>query len=210
MKLDDYKTMVMEQCPWPGNIGDSCAETSRYAHLKLLLGDDIDDVNLNCFVTTRGYIRHPTAPDAWRERDFSSDQALPLFLAFSLFDAKQAQKMKYRMEDYKWRTGNGNLVSPLLYALLNESQFLLKLFVVIQALLFAFPTRWSDSKNQFESSIDSSCDYINYIHCTVKVPRHYQLVHLDFLKEKVRQYYHNEPNSEFLIELYDKVIDKFC
>ncbi len=93
MIIQNY-VIVMEQNPVgdPGNLGDSCAETSRYAHLKMLLDDYKLDVNLNTFVTPLGYIRHPDVPDSWKEKNTSEDQVKPLFLAFQKASFPQASR----------------------------------------------------------------------------------------------------------------------
>lgn len=219
MKLDQYRTLMLEFWGWPGNIGDSCAETSRYLHLCALLDITLPNADLNAFVTKDGFIRHPTAPakgqlgpdsPSWRETDFSADQAVPFFLAARKTLSPHAQLMRMRIKANWYRTGNNNLVNPGFYALLAGKQWLLNISMFVQALLLRFPYRWSDSKNKFEESEDSSADYLNYLHTAVYVPKLLRkIISKDLLKSKIRDYYKDEVNKQFLIDLYDQVIDKY-
>jgi hypothetical protein len=209
----------MDQSSWPGNIGDSCAETSRYAHLKLLLGLPIDDVDLYAFISNSGFLRHPLAPaageidgknESWRETDFTSDQGLPLFLAARKSDQSLARLIISRIHQDSYKTGNGDLVNPGFYALLTDTEWLLHVSTDVQALLLRFPYRWSDSKNRFEENEESAADYLNWIHCAVYLsPCERKLIPKDLLKAKVRKYYQPEPNCQFLLDLYDQVIDQY-
>lgn len=216
MKIDAYKTIVMEHVSYPGNIGDSCAETGRYKHLKQLLGLSSNEVNLTPFITSEGFIRHPTAPSSdgtgqsWRESHFSGDQALPLFVAAKRDNDPIANILKVRLKANWYRTGDGNLIHPGLYALLTGNRTLLTIAVVVQALIFKIPFRWSDAYKKFEDNSDSSADHLNYIHSAVYVPKLFRkLVPKQVLKDKIRNYYQVEPNVQFLIDLYDQVIDKY-
>jgi hypothetical protein len=221
MYIDNYKTLVMEHVSWPGNIGDSCAETARYKHLKQLLGQPNDDVDLMAFVTEKGFTRHPTAPaegqlgpkedgspsDSWRETDMPTDQMLPLYLAS---DAGLKNLILMDTRAAGWRTGNGDLVSPQFFGLLNDYSLIVNVSTVGQAMAFKLPWRWSDAYNRFEEMENSSADYLNYIHVAVYAEKPLRnLVLKSTLKQKVRDYYKVEPNSQFLIDLYDQVIDKY-
>lgn len=211
MFIDEYGCMAMEQTSFPGNIGDSAAESGRLEHLRMLLGDYVAVTNLENFVTELGYVRHPTAPPDWREKDFSGDQALPLFLAWRRgTNFTRAEQMLRRIKRDGWRTGNGDLVSPGFWAIMNDRNTLLVTTVAAQALLFKFPYRWSDSKKWFEKSEGSSGDYLNWIHLAVYCPRWIRrLVNAEVLKQKIREYYKPEPNSEWVIEKYDQVIARY-
>lgn len=215
MKIDSYNTLVMEHVSWPGNIGDSCAETSRYLHLLHVLNRQLIKLDLNQFVTNLGFVRHPTAPakddngDSWREDDFSSDQGLPLFLAAKCSNLGLANIIKDRIKENKYRTGNGDLIAPMFYSLMY-CNWLTSIFVLFQALLFKLPFRWSDSENKFEEMEESSADYLNWIHTAIYAPKWIRkLISKNILKQKVREYYLPEPNVKFLINLYDEVIDKY-
>lgn len=224
MRIDSYKTLVMDQCFWPGNIGDSCAETARYVHLKSLLGLPAPEVDLNAFVTNTGFVRHPTAPTSaqlppnadgtpaasWRETDFSSDQGLPLFLAARKTDQRLANLIISRIFGDGYKTGNGDFVNPGFYSFLENLSWLTHVAVDVQALLLRFPYRWSDSKNKFEPMEESAADYLNWIHSAVYCnPIERKLIHADVLKAKVAEYYAPEPNCQFLLDLYNQVIDKY-
>ncbi len=212
MRIDQYLTLVMEQCGYPGNIGDSCAETSRYVHLQCLNGL-IPSLNLKQFITPLGYIRHPDAPaqdannQSWRESDFSSDQGLPLLLALQKTRSIKSEDMRDWFRDHGWKTGNGDFVSPSFLAVIKRWQWLLNLCILVQGILFRLPYRWSESENKFEEMKESSADYLNYIHLANYVPKSLRLISAETLKIKVREYYKPEPNSDFIIDLYDKVID---
>lgn len=213
MIIDKYNTLVMEHCSHPGNIGDSCAETSRYQHLLNILGEFGPKLDLNAFVTESGFVRHPTAPekddngDSWRETDFSGDQALPLFLAA---DNQLRSKLFYSLKKAGWRTGNGDLMAPIFLGLVTQKKWLVNLCIVGQALLFKLPWRWSDRYNRFEEMKDSSADYLNFIHASIYASSWARkLVLKSTLKRKVADYYAVEQNSEFLIAAYERVIDEY-
>jgi len=210
MLIDSFLVLVMEHSSFEGNRGDSCAETARYAHLKMLLGDYKSDVNLNIFVTPLGYIRHPEVPDSWKEKDFSEDQGKPLYLAFKKMQSPQMDEMKKRINNADNRMGNGDLITPGFYGILHDYNWLNTTSVFVQSLIFKFPYRWSDSKKWFEKSEGSSADYLNHIHTAVYAPKIIRkMVSKDRLKERIRHYYSNEPNSQFIIDLYDQVIERF-
>lgn len=216
MFIDSYKTLVMEHCGYPGNIGDSCAETSRYKHLKDLLGEDSSDVDLYPFVSEKGFLRHPTAPErddkgvSWREVDFTSDQGLPLYEAAKYGYKDIAFKLRMSIENSGWKTGNGDLVHPIFYGILTDQQWIINLCTFGQGILFKMPWRWNEAYNRFEELEESSADFLNYIHAGVYAhPICRKIISNKLLKEKVRQYYSVEPNKEFLISLYDRVIDKY-
>jgi hypothetical protein len=194
-------TIILEQCPYPGNIGDSCPETSRY---KLLVPDAA--VDLHQFITANGIVRHPTAPEGWRESDTSGDQVEPLALTCTDL-LREVIWIETKANGY--RLGNGDLISPRLYAILTGRRWLLAICIFIQGLLFRFPYRWSDSKKQFESNETSSADYLNYIVAALHAPRWSRcLTSRALLKQKVRDYYKPEPNSDWVIQAYDAVISR--
>ena len=216
MRVDQYKTLVMEHVGYPGNIGDSCAETSRRVHQKRWLLDNPEPLDITQFITEKGFVRHPTAPEkddkgeSWREDDFTSDQGLPLFLAALCTLPLTAQTVKRTIIDAGWRTGNGDLIHPIFYAILKDNKFLINLFTVAQALLFRFVWRWNDEKNKFEETEESSCDYINYIHYALYASEWARnRVSKERLKEKVAHYYKVEPNCKWLVDDYNRLIDMY-
>lgn len=159
MRIDEFNTVVREKDGYPGDIGDSCADTARLFVLDPLTLFYDHLLNLDVFWTPRGYVRHPLAPErdekgeSWREEDFSSDQALPLLLAYEVSRNILRTNLANRLRIAGWRTGDGNLVSPGLYAL---SKFVLSrdrvwlhvlgLINLVQALLFLVHVRWSDDE----------------------------------------------------------------
>lgn len=213
MKIDEYKTLEMEQCGWPGSIGDSCAETSRYKHLKMLLGEDSSDVNTTAFFTNYGILRHPTAPyeddngDSWREDDTTTDQALPLFLASK---DHWRDLVKTTIKNNNYRTGNGDLVSPIFFAFLTNQMWLVSVSTYVQGLLFKLPWRYNEVTKGFEPMKESYADYLNYIHAGVYSGAwSRKLISAAHLKKMVAAYYEKEPNCQFLLDLYYRVIDKY-
>jgi hypothetical protein len=208
VKIDEYGCLIMEHVDWPGSIGDSAAESGRYEHLKMLLGDYVNICNLEKFVTPEGYVRHPTAPDGWREGDFSTDQALGLYLAWRRgANYTRTAQMERRIKRNWYRTGNNDIVSPGFFAELMDSQVLRTTFLLIQLLLFMLPYRWNDETKSLERMEGSSADYLNFIHCLAYAPKFIRkLVNKETLTQKVKHYYRNEPNA-FVVDLYVKVIN---
>lgn len=202
MKIDSLGCVVMEQSSPEGNLGDSCAETARYAHLKMLLGDYVADYDLNQFITPLGFVRHPNS--IWREDDMSSDQMLPLLLAIRRNEDARQLIIHSRLSNY--HTGNGDIVSPGLFAELVDSQTLRTLFLLGQLLLWKLPYRWSDSKNMFEANEESSADYLNFIHIAVYAPRWLRKrIGPSKLMFKVRDYYFLEHTTLWIQVLYNQV-----
>lgn len=233
MKIDEYGCLVVEHVPWPGSIGDSCAESARYEHLKMLLGDYVHTCNLERFVTPLGYLRHPTAPEtgaelpngevlkeSWRESDMSTDQALPLYLAWRRgTNYTRTSQMERRIKSNGYRTGNGDYISPGFYAELKDSQILRSLFLLIQILFFKLPYRWNDEKRTLELTTGSVADYLNYIHCAVYAPKWVRRIgpSKNVLYKAVTTYYQPElalPETQpclvcKIIDLYDQVIETY-
>lgn len=189
--------IVLEQCGWPGNIGDSAAETGRAA----VLG--VRGLNLAQFRTDAGYVRHPTAPEGWRESDFSNDQALPLYLGFHgapFLDLHLRSEMRDR---YK-----GKLVPPGFRFSLDGKLWAAAWAVRVQGWLFALPYRWSDSKRWFERMDSSSADFLNYFVTIVWLHRRgYRVKPRPETMDKIRSYYLVEPNA-FIVEYYEKAMQE--
>jgi hypothetical protein len=188
------------------------ADTSRCQLLQDYLGLE-NTVSLSSFITKDGYVRHPLAPckdakgNSWRETDSSSDQCLPFYLASGTLDKRQ---MKDRIRANYWRTGNNTPVSPAFFFELISLKLCVAFCLIVQALLFMLPFRWSDSKNCFESNADSSADYLNWIAqalSSYKLVR--KMISKEKLKSKVSSYYSNEINSEWLVSLFHQAIDRY-
>lgn len=210
--LIDNAAIVMEQNPPgdPGRYGDSCAESSRYQHLKFLLGDYKLYINFNQFITPLGVIRSPNVPEEWKEKDTSEDQVKPLLLALRKGTLPEALIVEKQIKNAGYRTGNGDLITPGFYGIIKEWSWLNNISVCVQSIIFKIPLRWSDSKKWFERSEASSADYLNHIHVAVYSPKWIRkMVSKETLKQKVRDYYKVEPNSEWVIQTYDQVIERY-
>lgn len=217
MFIDDHGAINMEQVPYPGSIGDSCAETCRYYLLSGLNFEQLFKV-YEAFVTRRGYLRHPDAPIGWREEDFTSDQALPLYLLFVSFDMQQwRDEFERRLRDAGWKTGNGDYVNLLfisvIYRAHGKQSWLTDLPILAQAAALRFlPYRWNEVTGWFERTEGSSCDWLNYFHVLNQSKRSSTwasrlaiwLTPHAMIMEKVRSYYWVEPNSKDLVDAYER------
>jgi len=82
----------------------------------------------------------------------------------------------------------------------------------IQSLIFKIPFRWSDSKKRFELSKDSSADYLNYIVTCVYLKKRGKrpiiTVSKKVLLDKVKEYLAKEPNSWWMVNLYEQALEE--
>ncbi len=211
MLIDSFLTIIMEHSSFEGNRGDAAAETSRYAHCEMLNGNYtvLSKVNLKVFLTLLGGIRHPQVPEDWKEKDFSEDQGKPLYLALKRAGMPEADKLKKFIKDAGWRMGNGDLITPGFYAILNDWQWLSDVSVLVQSLIFKLPYRWSDSKKWFERTEGSSSDYLNHFHSAVYSPLWIRrLTSKEVMKQKFRDYLKDEPNSQWVIDSYEQALER--
>ncbi len=217
MKFDTYGCIVMERDNWPGNIGDSCAETSRYA---VLTGQSLP---LSVFMTETGFVRHPTAPasapgsgENWREPDFTSDQALPLLMGFDLGRQGYPTLLvlaRAKIINMGMRTAPTKLASIGVRCLVSANLQLLAASQVAQALIFKIPWRWSDDQRikswwKLVPNEGQYADYLNYYVTAVYLRRRgvmWANVVLDREKslQMVRNYYAGEPNHDWIIAAYE-------
>lgn len=210
MKIKDGE-VISEIWPegTPANYGNSMAETGRYAHLLFFANESpLAEIKLLNFITKYSYVEsaNPLCPSDW---EVSSDQCLPWFLAIKCCSLWAPTEMRYRIKDSQWKTPDGNYVSPMFYAILTRNNFLLNLFVGLQALIFKLPWRWNDQQKKFESSVGSSADYLNWFHCALYCKSWVRyLVPKSTLLDKINSYYAIEPNAKWLLDLYKKVIDE--
>jgi len=207
----EFGELISETSPYPGSIGDSVHNSARELHLRALLGEQISDnqrAMLIRFRTEIGYIRHWTAPVDWMESDMTSDGLTPLLLAYDacgMFSI--ASEMRTRIASAGYRSGNGQLITPALYALVKESKWLLNLAVIGQIAIFAMPLRWDDGQKKITWSGSSSCDWLNFCHCLlVASPWVSKLVSREKIITKIESYYSTEPNSDWLVDLYKRAI----
>lgn len=230
MLIDSTGSVVREQytgqADTNGDRGDACADTSR---LFVLFRNSMlyQRAKLHQFRTDKGYVRHPDLPEDWKESDFSSDQALPLLMAldgnYGFFTDRD--EMRFRLKSN--RTGNGKLLSPGLWALVHEKYNLLGFFTFIQAVLFLFPFRWSDRETNEDGTKTTfwqrptwggdAGDYLNWI-CTLDYlegrreiywPSRlcYMLRSKKRAMAKVREYHANQPNSDWVVQVYQTVLE---
>lgn len=219
MRIDEYGCIEMQHVGYPGSIGDSCAESARYEHLKMLCNQYVHICNLERFVTVTGYVRHPTVPPDWAEEDFSSDQALPLYLAWRKGgNYVRTNQMEKRFKRAGYKTGNGDLLTPGLFAEMYVPWLRVPL-LLSQIAIFKLPARYNDAKQGFQATEESVCDYLNYIHTAVYAPGWVRKLgpSKEKLLEAVKTYYNAEVRIEDsnpriayeLIRLYDAVLEKY-
>lgn len=213
MFLDAYNFITMEQTGSPGNIGDSLSETSRYLTLLGVIGDKTV-INLSPFITDKGILRHPLSP--WRESDTSSDQVSPLIAAASV-------SSQFLIEDKvlgftKYKTGNGDFITLGLLANKRRAQnkhflWISDLAILAQALIFKLPyniVNYKLVKN------NGTSDYLNFVNnlafAKFKKNETWPLKLAKWLTpknkilQKIRLYYRPEPNSQWLIDIYEKAL----
>lgn len=225
MKIDLYGCMIMEETEDPGNLGDSCAETSRFAILCAFVdydGNLLRQIRLASFVTNEGFLRHPNAPDgpprskdSWREVDASSDQVLPLYFAAWYSRPSVERQIRERICE-TMKVNPTTYASVGLYCVCKGWMQLFQWSMVIQALLFKIPFRWDDSVAGFRSSKGSSADYLNFFMCMAFLHLRKQrswanaviklLIKKETILEMIRHYYRNEPHSDWLVEMYEHAI----
>ncbi len=205
MKIDELGCLISENPnnDFDGARGDSFAESGRLDHMNFRLGLPTQ-CNMTAFRVPEGWVRHPLCK--WDYKDTSTDQYLPGFLALNPI---YAEVMKSELKANWYRLPNGQLINPGFYALLKGNQWLINQTLAAQAVIFKFPYRWSDEKRWFEKSANSSCDYLNWIHASLYAyPWVRNMIPKDTLKQKVRDYYNPEANSDWLIQIYDRFIDE--
>lgn len=195
----------------PGRLGDSCHNTSRLAHLQAILLENLEanakakDV-LKLFRTDKGYIRHWLVPDDWKETDTPNDLLIPLLIAFEslqMFD--YAEELRLRVKAAGWRCGNGDLANPILIGLIKKSKWVLNEALVGHALLSYNPIRWSDEKKRLTWEPNSSADFLNWAHACWHIDSWaFRLVSHERFMKKIRGYFAVEPNSDWLVELYER------
>jgi hypothetical protein len=208
MYFDDHGALNMEHVPFPGSIGDACAETARFHLLAGISFEQMDRI-YRAFVTKDGYLRHPDAPPTWREADFSGDQAIPLFLLFTSYGMKDwADEMLRRFKEAGWRTGNGRLLAlswiPVIARSRGKQSWLSDLPMLAQSLWLRLFS-WTYS--------DGTADHLNHYHSMKFADRYghtvtsrlatWLLPHSVVMKH-VRKYYLKEPNSAFVVDAYSR------
>lgn len=156
MKYDENNCLIRDAGTWPGNCGDSAADTARLAIMGSTKGD------LRQFIYANGFLRHPSLHSTWGGiADFSNDQLVPLMLA-RILEKKPIDKAIR----FPFIFGTKTLAQPAVYAILWRQWWLLDLMNRAQGFLLGLPFRWSDDESEgmgFRSSIDKVQDYLNMI-----------------------------------------------
>lgn len=222
----------LEQCKWPGNIGDSMADTSRlHRQLTRILTDPknartytwhdiLISLDLTQFRTPEGYLRSLKAPckgdldlaglpikESWREDDTSGDQYMAWYLE-APDDLKK--EMRNRVVKNFLRYGNNQLIHPGFGAQLANWQWLITRTSEAQRGLFEFTWRWDDEHNQFREMETSSADYLNYSMIASDAPEWLRkLTPAKLLKEKYANYWKNEPNVDWYLEIAFAYCDRY-
>jgi hypothetical protein len=214
VKLDSSGFIVLEQEGFPGNIGDSCAETSRYVTLKTVFGQ-APKINLRGFMTPQGLIRYPTGP--WGPSDTSDDQLCPFIGASAIVDPDLCTVTIRDTQDNWGRAGNNQFIHPTSFGQIARAKkswaiHLLDFFILCQALIFLIPIRWDDGQKKFVSSSDSYSDYLNFANyiafaytqksltwwCRLAM----KIIPQERVMENVVNYYKPEPNVQWLLDVY--------
>lgn len=223
MKFDQLGCLVREKPRESGhehaNLGDSCADTSRFLILKYAIGEKKIDHSLWRFVTYQGYLRHPQLEfkDGWDRKDFTNDQLVPLVMAAWLRDRVLFDSL---MDDVGFFIkGTKKITHPAVWAIKYHKFGLLRRMNEIQGWIMGFSFRWSDDEHEgwgFRSSKGKVQDYPTLI-CTHvflsllgwagKMPRP-----VDDCVQAIRLYRHGpgdfEPNADWEIELYETALKK--
>lgn len=214
MKLDQYNVLIIEQNGPPGDLGDSCAETGRYKVLSTFVGyfPYGTYLNLEAFLgRDDGFIRHPDVPESWKEKDFTSDQAINLIYAY---DLRGPENVSYAVSwNLRWFTAKYNKISlPSVMAASRGMIRTLNWINAVQGLLFKLPVRWSDAKGWFDKSHDSSADYLNWIvtaaYLAQKGLKPILNVRKDVLNEKILSYHANQQNTGGILDVYALAVEK--
>lgn len=182
MKFDSLGCMVMEQCEWPGSAGDSCAESFRH---KILAGECANSER-NPFIIPNGFLRHPSLIDreGWDVADFSNDQLLPMMLCKGVDPG------------FPFILGTRTLLSLGCILIKWRMYRLLNFINIVQGWILP------------GAESDESADYLNFAIIYIWLKRTGRWATLsvspDLVMAKVRSYYKPEPNSEWVVELYER------
>lgn len=198
MRLDEFGELVSEVYPsgsnYAANLGNAMAETSRYANLINYVGKSPLNSNLMGFRTPTSYLQaiDPQCPKDWTD---SSDQMLPYYIALP----SRQDEIKQRIKGWGYKTPDTNFVSIPFFCLLF-APWALSLVVFLQALTLGVPISW-DQK---------IAAHLNWFQTALLCPRwirHFMCEHQ--LRRAVSTYYAVEPNSGWLIDLYNEAIQKY-
>ena len=224
MKIDAYGLIVSESCAGIGQLGDSCAESSRYLLLsqmqnKLGLYDTPCLIDLTKFKTEKSWCRHPLLEQSgtW-VNDIPTDQLLPWFIATSPIG--KSEVFDY-FNKHGYQTPNGDIISPMFWSAIkrakNEPSAFYDLSILFQAYFFKLPIRCSYSKGWFESSEGSWSDVLNWLACiffafltdsvTWPIRKAMRVMTKEDVKKMLKIAYLKEPNP-FVVGKYEDIITK--
>lgn len=202
-QFDDNFLIITDEGT-PGALGDSCAETARYAILK---GHPVGV--WSDFRTNIGYLRHPDS--IWREDDTSSDQLVPYLIVLDLQNEKDLlQEARSRL---KWTNANKHIASVGLMLLSRNWLTTLSIVNLIQGFIFKVPFRWNDGSRSIERTEKTSADYLNWFIIAVYLKRKKvpfsglakKVVTKEKLLERVNNYYSN-PDAAWIVQAYEAAI----
>lgn len=205
MKVDQHNVLIIEEGGLPGDLGDSCAESGRYTVMSCLANyfPYGRRLNMPVFITPKGFIRHPDTPEDWKENDFTSDQGINLLMALHTDWPFQFADVAPKM---KWSTAPTKISSPAVMATSRHMLRTLNIINALQGLIFRIPYRWSDSKKKFESTADSSADYLNWIvtaaYLKLNGVNPILNVKQSIVEERIRHYHRNQRNVTEMLALY--------
>lgn len=217
MKIDEHGCVIMQSVGWPGDIGDSCAETGRYIVLR---GSADPQINLMAFVTDIGFIRHPTSP--WKEDTFTTDQALYLLMAADLTDRPLRDIVVSKLRRMGWQTAPGKPAHPNLYFLAHRWYQLCGLTEIAQMMFNLIPFRWHDGNDgteswgafrrrfwRFKSAEGSTVSFMTTLLGCIFLKRvgvrwPLRILNKEKYLAKTRAYYANQPNSEWFVAMFER------
>lgn len=233
MKVDLYGCLVREKYEpglHPGNLGDSMAETYR----RIILDPSAEWVSdsyfwLSLYFDGAGrvsndavaYTRHPELM-LWGN-DVSSDQVLPMKLAILVRDFNSVERDNCLFLPNGSMDKDPSLISPGLWCVYRKHFKTLNVFNIIQGLLLLFPWRWSDDEKhrekfwKVERSSGKVQDYLNFVCIYIALKRMGLWATMPLSTERcmkaVKKYYLEgedfEPNSQWIVDLYQRALDEF-
>ncbi len=225
MYFDEHNMVALEQCAWPGNVGDSVHDTNRYRGMNMFVNgaNTLMIENYVSCTTNLGYLRHPSLKgfvdpkgNSWAEDDFSGDAwlAMQLGLRIGGFNGF-ANEMVQRLRDNWWRYGNGDFIHPGHISVIKRGEMRQNWFTDLplhgqSILLHKFKWRWNDQYNCFRETEESSADWLNQLLALIHAERYghtassrkaKDILNLKVMMEKWEHYWRNEPDNSLMLDL---------
>jgi hypothetical protein len=181
-----------------------------------------------------GFLRHPALENyvdkkgkSWGVTDYTFDQGLPMYLCVWAYGLNtEGLEIEERWEK-KWQTAPGKFLPPNYFVMKQRNGGWQSVVTDLPLLLQAWgmkylPYRWSDDPNKkwyqrFEKMESSSADYLNWLHLILQAEykghtfisrRAKNAFTSGVVMGKIRAYYLPEPNSEWVVALYQQAIDQ--